>query len=79
MMRFFHARWLLLNLALIGSLSLASGCGDSNPVSTDSSGTPPPGARTGASEKEARLKALGNSGQAPTPKTAGANSPKKQP
>jgi hypothetical protein len=51
-----------LGLTLLGSLALASGCGDSNPVSSDSNAAPPEGAMTGDKMKEARLKGLGTVG-----------------
>ena len=68
MLRFFHARRMALGLTLLGSLAVASGCSDSNPVSTDTNTGPPPGAMTGDKMKEARLKGLGAAGDPPSQK-----------
>ena len=62
MLRFFHARRMALGLTLLGSLAVASGCSESNPVSSDPNMGPPPGAMTGDRMKEARLKGLGTAG-----------------
>jgi hypothetical protein len=67
-LRFFHARRMALGLTLLGSLALASGCGDENPVPTSGTATPPPGAMTGDKMKEARLKGLGAAGDPNTAK-----------
>ena len=67
-LRFFHARRMALGLTLLGSLALASGCGDSNPVPTDTSAGPPPGAMTGDKMKEARQKEFGTAGDPKTSK-----------
>ncbi len=68
MLRFFHARRMALGLTLLGSLAVASGCSDSNPVSTEPNTGPPPGAMTGDKMKEARLKGLGAAGDPPSQK-----------
>ena len=68
MLRFFHARRMALGLTLLGSLAVASGCSDSNPVSTDANTGPPQGAMTGDRMKEARLKGLGATGDPSTKK-----------
>ena len=41
MLRFFHARRMALGLTLLGSLAVASGCSESNPVSSDPNTGPP--------------------------------------
>jgi hypothetical protein len=51
-----------LSLTLLGLLALASGCGDSNPVSSDPSAAPPEGAMTGDKMKKARMEGLGTTG-----------------
>jgi len=68
MLRFFHARRMALGLTLLGSLALASGCADSNPVPTDSNAAPPEGAMTGDKMKAARLKEFGTPGDPKTTK-----------
>ena len=67
-LRFFHARRMALGLTLLGSLALASGCGDSNPVPADTNAPPPDGAMTADKMKEARLKGLGAVGDPKTSK-----------
>jgi len=69
MLRFSHARRMALGLTLLGSLALASGCGDENPVPSGDTATPPAGAMTGDKMKEARLKGLGTVGDPKSDKT----------
>ena len=69
MLRSLHARRMALGLTLLGSLALASGCGDSNPVPSDSNAAPPEGAMTGDRMKKARMEGLGTAGDPPSQKT----------
>lgn len=57
------AKRLALGLAVVGSMIVANGCGDSNPVDESPGAAPPPTALTADRMKEARQKAFGASGE----------------
>jgi hypothetical protein len=61
-LRSFHAKRMALCLIMLGSLAVASGCGDENPVPSSGTAAPPPGALTGDKMKEARQKEFGTIG-----------------
>jgi hypothetical protein len=62
--RVLHKNRKLLGSGLLGLIAFASGCDSGGNVgeSNVTPETPPPGARSGAGESEARLKGLGTTG-----------------
>jgi hypothetical protein len=67
MLRFLQARRLVFGLGLLGMLFLASGCGDSNPVTSID---PSEGKAKGEAQQKAREAAYGKGGIPPSEKNA---------
>jgi len=66
-LRFLHAKRIVLCLGLLALMALASGCSDSNPVTSIS---PEEGKEKGLALQKAREEAYGKGGQPKSQKTA---------